>query len=249
MIKFFRRIRQRLLSENKLSKYLLYAVGEIILVIVGILIALSINTNVENQKRQDEIKDFLNIIKNDISKTVVDVKELKTYRDSSKYYSYKSLEIINSNLKLGIQDISKVFNTKYNPNASKKLVYNKSAFNALISSGLMTKIKNPNIRDALIDYYEVVGELEKWETTMYDDLKYINRELFLEVGIIDFYDYFSSPNEILDKHQIWFNKFVNSHFLHAFHAGNLDDLPIYKGYSELIKKGEQLIELIELEYY
>ena len=132
MIKFFRRIRQRLLSENKLSKYLLYAVGEIILVIVGILIALSINTNVENQKRQDEIKDFLNIIKNDISKTVVDVKELKTYRDSSKYYSYKSLEIINSNLKLGIQDISKVFNTKYNPNASKKLVYNKNDKTAMI---------------------------------------------------------------------------------------------------------------------
>ncbi|MBO6606659.1 DUF6090 family protein [Psychroserpens sp.] len=249
MIKFFRKIRHKLLNENKLSKYLLYAAGEIILVIVGILIALSINTKVENQKRQDEIKDFLNIIKNDISKTVVDVKELKTYRDSSKYYSYKSLEIINSNLELGIQDISKVFSTNYNPNASKKLVYNKSAFNSLISSGLMTKIKNPKIRDALINYYEVVGELEKWETTMNEDLKYINRELFLEVGIINLYDYYSNPNEILDKHQMWFNKFVNSHFLHAFHAGNLDDLKIYNGYSKLIKKGEQLIELIESEYY
>lgn len=43
MLKFFRKIRQRLLTENKFSKYLLYAIGEIILVVIGILIALSIN--------------------------------------------------------------------------------------------------------------------------------------------------------------------------------------------------------------
>jgi hypothetical protein len=44
MIKFFRHIRQRLLSESKFSKYLIYAIGEIILVIIGILFALQINT-------------------------------------------------------------------------------------------------------------------------------------------------------------------------------------------------------------
>lgn len=43
MISFLRRIRQRLLSENKFSKYLLYAIGEIVLVVIGILIALQIN--------------------------------------------------------------------------------------------------------------------------------------------------------------------------------------------------------------
>jgi len=43
MIKFFRHIRKQLLTENKFSKYLIYAVGEIVLVVIGILIALSIN--------------------------------------------------------------------------------------------------------------------------------------------------------------------------------------------------------------
>ena len=42
MIKFFRKIRQKLLTENKFSKYLLYAIGEIVLVVIGILIALQI---------------------------------------------------------------------------------------------------------------------------------------------------------------------------------------------------------------
>ena len=43
MIKFFRRIRQRLVVDGKFSKYLLYAIGEIVLVVIGILIALQIN--------------------------------------------------------------------------------------------------------------------------------------------------------------------------------------------------------------
>ena len=43
MIKFFRKIRQNLLAEGKTSKYLKYAIGEIILVVIGILIAISIN--------------------------------------------------------------------------------------------------------------------------------------------------------------------------------------------------------------
>lgn len=57
MIKFFRHIRLRLLGENKFSRYLLYAVGEILLVVVGILIALQINNwNEEQKQRAEEIK-------------------------------------------------------------------------------------------------------------------------------------------------------------------------------------------------
>ena len=50
MIKFFRRIRQNLIMENKTSKYFKYAIGEIILVVIGILIALQINNWNENRK-------------------------------------------------------------------------------------------------------------------------------------------------------------------------------------------------------
>jgi len=50
MIKFFRKIRQKLLSENKLSKYFIYAIGEILLVVIGILIALQVNNWNESKK-------------------------------------------------------------------------------------------------------------------------------------------------------------------------------------------------------
>lgn len=52
MIKFFRRIRQRLLAEGRLSSYLAYAIGEILLVVIGILIALQINNSSEEFKER-----------------------------------------------------------------------------------------------------------------------------------------------------------------------------------------------------
>ena len=58
MIKFFRQIRQHLLSENKFSKYMLYAIGEIVLVVIGILIALSINQWNNNRVNKIESNNF-----------------------------------------------------------------------------------------------------------------------------------------------------------------------------------------------
>ncbi len=59
MIKFFRKIRQKLLAENRFSKYLLYAIGEIVLVVIGILIALQINTWNEQRKAKEIEKEIL----------------------------------------------------------------------------------------------------------------------------------------------------------------------------------------------
>lgn len=66
MIKFFRHIRQRLLSESKFSKYLLYAIGEIILVVIGILIALQINNWNEQRKTDIEVVKVLNEVRSNL---------------------------------------------------------------------------------------------------------------------------------------------------------------------------------------
>jgi hypothetical protein len=63
MIKFFRKIRQNLLAEGKTGKYLKYAVGEIILVVIGILIALSLNNwNQKKSERKSEKKYIFSLI-------------------------------------------------------------------------------------------------------------------------------------------------------------------------------------------
>jgi len=61
MIKFFRNIRQKLLSENKAGKYMAYAFGEIVLVVIGILIALQINNSNEQEKRLQKEVEVLHL--------------------------------------------------------------------------------------------------------------------------------------------------------------------------------------------
>lgn len=55
-----------MISDNKVIKYLLYAIGEIILVVIGILIALSINNSNEIKKTRDTEKVYLKEIKSDL---------------------------------------------------------------------------------------------------------------------------------------------------------------------------------------
>ena len=55
MIKFFRKIRFGMISKNKISNYIIYAFGEIFLVVIGILIALQINN--WNEERKDRIQE------------------------------------------------------------------------------------------------------------------------------------------------------------------------------------------------
>lgn len=73
MIKFFRHIRQRLLKENRLSKYLIYAIGEIILVVIGILIALQINSWHNDKQMKKLERKYLLEIRNSLEFDLKDI--------------------------------------------------------------------------------------------------------------------------------------------------------------------------------
>jgi hypothetical protein len=79
MINLFRRTRQKLFSENRIGKYLLYVFGEIMLVIIGILIALSINNRNELQKSEDKVKAIFEEILKELSSDIYETTELARY--------------------------------------------------------------------------------------------------------------------------------------------------------------------------
>jgi len=79
MIRFFRTLRQRLLAENPTSRYLLYAIGEIILVVIGILIALQVNTWKEETELRKEERLLLTNLKADFEVRREELLEFDTY--------------------------------------------------------------------------------------------------------------------------------------------------------------------------
>ena len=87
MIKFFRKIRQNLLSEGKTSKYFQYAIGEIILVVIGILIALQINNWNQVRKEYKETNILLNNLKLDVEENIKNLKELQKSLEIRKDYA------------------------------------------------------------------------------------------------------------------------------------------------------------------
>ncbi|GAA4268158.1 DUF6090 family protein [Hyunsoonleella aestuarii] len=152
MIKFLRKIRYNLVSSGKTSKYLKYAIGEIILVVIGILIALQINNWNENVKaRRTEVK-LLNELKDDLLKTKEDLltdiyKSVRNQNVTDSIY----LEIMkhrdnDTNLELKIS-------TSYlsdNPLLYPKL----SAYKSLQSYGINT-INNDSLRKQITEFYEL----------------------------------------------------------------------------------------------
>lgn len=97
MIKFFRQIRQNMIKGNKVSKYLLYAIGEIVLVVIGILIALQINTWNEERKYKNleivtliEIQKGLNqALKENIRVENANLKTIKNYEILLEHFENK----------------------------------------------------------------------------------------------------------------------------------------------------------------
>ena len=144
MIKFFRHIRKSLISENKMGKYFKYAIGEILLVVIGILIALQINNWNENRKaRLTEVTK--------LNKLLEDLKLDSIAFDSN----LKMLSEINSLhqqlYNIGYKNANEPLTE--NPNNIRRYV-NFEAPSLKTSSLLVSQLNNETIRKELIDYNE-----------------------------------------------------------------------------------------------
>jgi len=152
MIKLFKNIRKNLLAEGKTTNYLKYAIGEIVLVVIGILIALQINNWNEDRKDQlrlknhyTELLDELNNDKNSLNEILEVVRNLNDE-------TYEISEFINtSESKI---DTTKLANDLLHCEAYAFFSVSKSAYTTLLSSGDIQLIKNTKLKNALSIYHD-----------------------------------------------------------------------------------------------
>ena len=152
MIKFFRRIRQKLLSENRFSAYLLYATGEIVLVVIGILLALQINNwNLYRVDRIAEEKLLRNILQ-DLQKD----KEVFDININNNYFHIAVLDTmlyeVSFDPAYAISDFLR-HNMLYSYYG--KFIATKGTYLESLSSGRLSLILSDSLRRNILDYYEV----------------------------------------------------------------------------------------------
>jgi hypothetical protein len=137
-----------MLTENKFSKYLIYAIGEIVLVVIGILIALQINNQNEYRKeRAEEIKmleNFKTTIKGDFNE-VSGFSKAFDETDRAIYYLLKHMEgnlEYNDSLKTHFRQTTALFSPKIDQEVF-----------ATLSSTDLNIISNDNLKNEIISYY------------------------------------------------------------------------------------------------
>lgn len=161
MIKFFRRIRQKLLAENKLSKYLIYAIGEIVLVVIGILIALQINNWNIDRISDNQMIAYMRSLKKDLKTDTLNFsKAIDRYKNSidrrDNLISLSNYDNIptDSILRLIIPDY-----------AMDRPI--KNTFTKITNSGITLISKNDSLSQKIYDYYttdfEYLDRLLDWE--------------------------------------------------------------------------------------
>ena len=176
----YRWIKRDSFMKREFSKYFWYAIGEIFLVIAGIIIALQINTWYENKQTQERLDVYLENIERNITDDIQRLRQLKSTRAVTIFESFSTF------LATSISDdlLTNWYNAALTASASaalekaqKKLYFvaNSGSYRALESSGLISELSDTEIESKLYDYYRTVDRIANIE----QDMNNIVRELTL----------------------------------------------------------------------
>ena len=163
-----------MLTENKFNKYLIYAIGEIILVVIGILIALQVNNWNEDRKDKEKERIILNALNKDFSKNLEMFQTAKNIHFTAKKSAEELLSFLNSldnsefsdrpdqNLAEDIQNIYIQAMEAHTYNPSNGIV------NSLISSGNFELIQNDTLQNLIISWNDVLEDYKEEELAATD---------------------------------------------------------------------------------
>ncbi|NER10444.1 hypothetical protein SAMN06265375_1013 [Muriicola jejuensis] len=179
MIKFFRKIRQNLLLEGKTGKYFKYAIGEIFLVVVGILIAINLNNfNEQRQKEKNGIQ-LLTKLRHEIQQDIIYMDSLK--REYGMWYS-QSQFILDSVLNAKTVKLERLDQYNIGRGTMNFLHLNRSSYSDILNSGNDIIIKNSELKNKIITFFqETEVELKKLniDNEKFQDWTYNNIDIRL----------------------------------------------------------------------
>ncbi len=175
MLFLLRKIRRKLMEKNKFTTYLLYAIGEIILVVIGILIAVNINNWNENvNNRKSELK-YLSNIQLDLEKDIILLEEVIAYRKQKKVGADLLIGHMNG---VPIADVDQVAYHAFNSLIERRFSPNNTTFTELSNSGNLNLISKDTIKILLLELQNnYLRNLQMIEHETFDYREYVSRPL------------------------------------------------------------------------
>lgn len=163
MLRLFRQIRKSLMEQNKVRTYILYATGEFLLVVIGILIALQVNNWNEERKNETRLQTDLTHMNFELDAESIRLDTLY------QYYKYRS-DIIQEFLQNGTKQLTnREAGLKFNQLLDfRKFQPRKSSYEAMQNDGSINVIKNMSLSDQIVTYYE--RPYLQWSTQIYGSI-------------------------------------------------------------------------------
>ena len=250
MIKFFRHIRQNLIMENKTSKYLKYALGEIVLVVVGILIALQINNLNEERKRARQESKILMSLKSDFIESKQRLHQTMIMQNLVIKRSSALISIFEGKIPMPINDSIKKY-LQYGAFSWYRAEMVTGAYDALINAGDSELIQNTALTKMLADYFSILNSgFEDQETSMnlLNNMQIIAEPALLELSVPHLrnrigLDALSGLNE---QDAITFLFKQKSFFGHLYNKTLIEDLR-FDIQKDLMFRIDEIIKVIDTE--
>ena len=248
MIKFFRKIRKNLISENKLSKYLIYAIGEIVLVVIGILIALQVN-NLNNEKieRNKEEKYLKNIIL-DLNKDIASLDYLIQFRQARIESDREIIKYINGKPIVNLTEVTRMV---VNSMMEERFSPNNSTFSELSNSGNLSLISNDSIKVLLLELNQIYKMNEFGIAhEEFDYREYVSKQVARYAKLSKLYPVFKE-NKSASEQNIDKNDFSELFKSNEYENGLVIMIEMHNAfipvYKEIKLKSEQIIHMINKE--
>ena len=146
----FLRIRQKLIGEKKYREYLIFGIGEIFLVMIGILLALQVNNLNEKRKEDEQIRKYAKSLAQELED---DIAMIKIIEYSTKQIAFRIDSLSNYIRDKQIEEISNLivicltWNQTYRPYS-----WNRATLEELKNSGSLRLIKNPELSKKIVKY-------------------------------------------------------------------------------------------------
>ena len=182
MIQFFRRIRQKLLANNQMKKYVLYAIGEIALVMIGILLALQVNTWNQDRQLQQEEREILQRLLVEFQGNSNQLTVIQEDQIMVGVRLRKLLDAMGSNPKRLAKDSISLYlgMLSYIPKFTPK----QGGLSSVINSGKIGLIQNMELNDLLSQWPGMIDEYSYHQEIIYD----ISKQQVLDV-MLDHYPF------------------------------------------------------------
>jgi hypothetical protein len=255
MVGFFRKMRQKLANKNHFVKYSRYAIGEIILVVIGILIALQINNSNQSRIERLELKGYLNSIAKNIESDIEKVEFINSKRTNlAKKTNYilnnLRFRVRNEDMNYDKNDVSNVSQTILEISELNYLNANLSGFESLKNSGYLSKLQGTDIEDLLYSYYNSVNEIRLAEDTYNSTIKNSNNQ-FISSDLEGKIPFFSPDWREWDENFIKYYQPRFMNILSHHSVFNLLRFPFHLivKYENLRIVGKELIDMIKTEKF